>query len=68
VQLSDNLGRGGAIRKWRLKQLRAGLGHHGVALRRDGPRFARLAALFADRWQAVYPGFAPADYLSRRSD
>jgi hypothetical protein len=41
---------------------------YGVALRRNSPHFARLAALFADRWQAAYPGFASTNYLARRSD
>jgi hypothetical protein len=39
-----------------------------VALRRDSPRFASLAALFAARWQAAYPGLPVADYLARQGD
>lgn len=41
---------------------------YGVALRRDSPRFTRLASLFAARWQAAYPGMAMADYLARQGD
>ena len=39
-----------------------------MAVRRDNPHLARPAAMFADRWQAAYPGFNPADYLARRGD
>lgn len=40
---------------------------HGLALRRDGPHAAELAALLAQAWQASYPGFAMADYSARRA-
>jgi hypothetical protein len=40
---------------------------YGVALRRDGLRYAILADLFAKRWQATYPGLRSEDYLARQS-
>jgi hypothetical protein len=38
----------------------------GFALRRDGPRFPALAALFAARWKDTYPGLEPADHAAWR--
>jgi len=40
---------------------------YGLALRRDGPRYATLAGLLSAHWQAVYPGLAPEDYVARQS-
>ena len=40
---------------------------YGLALRQDSQRSARLAALFAERWQASYPDLRPADYLATQS-
>jgi hypothetical protein len=39
---------------------------HGLALRRDGPLYARLATLLAAEWQASYPGLVMADYRAER--
>lgn len=39
---------------------------YGVALRRDGPRYATLAALFSDRWRAAYPGLRRDDFVASR--
>jgi hypothetical protein len=41
---------------------------HGIALRRDGPYHARLAALLAAQWQASYPGVGMAAYRARRGE
>jgi hypothetical protein len=41
---------------------------YGVALRKDGPRFAQLSALFADRWQAAYPGVPMSDHRAHRGN
>jgi hypothetical protein len=40
---------------------------YGVALRHDGPRYPILADLFAQHWQAVYPGLHQDDYVARQS-
>jgi hypothetical protein len=40
---------------------------YGLALRRDGPRYAILAGLLAAHWQATYPDLAPEDYVARQS-
>jgi hypothetical protein len=40
---------------------------YGLALRKDGPRYAVLAELFAKLWQSTYPGLRPEDYLARQS-
>ena len=39
---------------------------HGIALRTDGPHFARLAELLSAQWQKVYPGLPMADYRAAR--
>ena len=39
---------------------------HGIALRRDGPRHAHLAALLSAEWQASYPGTDMAGYQAVR--
>ena len=51
---------------WRHYDYYPGAFTYGFALRRDGPRFAPLAALFAARWQATYPGLNPADHAATR--
>ncbi len=38
---------------------------YGMALRRDSPRFVRLSTLFAEHWQAAYPGRRLTDHLAR---
>jgi hypothetical protein len=40
---------------------------YGVALRQDGARYAILAGLFVERWQATYPGLRQDDYVARQS-
>jgi len=40
---------------------------YGLALRRDGSRYAILAGLLAAHWQTAYPGLAPEDHLARQS-
>ena len=40
---------------------------YGVALRRDGPRYAIMSALFAKHWQAAYPGLRADDHVARQS-
>jgi hypothetical protein len=40
---------------------------YGVALRRDGPRYAILAGLFLSRWKSSYPGLLPEEYVAHQS-
>ncbi len=40
---------------------------YGVALRRDGLRYANLHARFVEQWKASYPGLPPEDYVARQS-
>jgi hypothetical protein len=41
---------------------------HGIALRTDGPNFARLAELLSTQWQKTYPGLPMADYRAARGN
>jgi hypothetical protein len=41
---------------------------YGIALRTDGPHFARLAELLSTQWRKAYPGLSMADYRAVRGD
>ena len=41
---------------------------HGIALRTDGPNFARLAELLSAQWQKAYSGLPMADYRAVRGN